>query len=41
MLNRLIMNGDRVPQRLVDYAYHQWQRPSVQRWMALERPPQA
>lgn len=41
MLNRLVMNGDRVPQRLADYANYQWQRPSVQRWMALERPPLA
>lgn len=41
MLNRLVLNGDQVPQRLVDYANHQWQRPSVRRWMALERPPLA
>ena len=39
MLNRLVMNGDKVPQRLVDYAVHQWQRPSVQRWVAMNRPP--
>jgi glutathione S-transferase len=38
MLNRLVMNGDPVPQRLADYATHQWQRPSVQRWVKLERP---
>ncbi|WP_179402328.1 glutathione transferase [Burkholderia guangdongensis] len=39
MLNRLVLNGDPVPQRLADYAKHQWQRPSVQRWVTLERPP--
>lgn len=39
MLNRLVLNNDPVPQRLVDYALHQWQRPSVQRWVALNRPP--
>lgn len=39
MLNRLILNGDRIPARLEDYAAGQWARPSVQRWVALERPP--
>lgn len=39
MLNRLVLNGDRVPQRLVDYATHQWQRPSVQSWVMQQRPP--
>lgn len=39
MLNRLVLNGDAVPGRLADYAAHQWQRPSVQRWVALNRPP--
>jgi glutathione S-transferase len=39
MLNRLVLNGDPVPQRLADYAKRQWQRPSVQRWVALDRPP--
>ena len=33
MLHRLINNGDPVPSRLVDYARHQWQRPSVQTWV--------
>lgn len=33
MLNRLVMNGDKVPARLADYARHQWQRPSVQTWV--------
>jgi glutathione S-transferase len=39
MLNRLVMNGDPVPQRLCDYAKVQWQRPSVQLWVNLNRPP--
>ncbi len=38
MLNRLILNGDEVPARLVAYAQHQWQRPSVQEWVNLQRP---
>jgi glutathione S-transferase len=39
MLNRLVLNGDQVPQRLADYARFQWQRPSVQLWVNRERPP--
>ncbi|HFZ8994282.1 TPA: glutathione transferase [Citrobacter freundii] len=35
MLNRLIINGDEVPELLVDYATFQWQRASVQRFIAL------
>lgn len=35
MLNRLVLNGDDVPQQLVDYASFQWQRASVQRYVAL------
>ncbi|XTZ39628.1 glutathione transferase [Salmonella enterica] len=35
MLNRLVMHGDNVPQLLVDYATFQWQRSSVQRYVAL------
>lgn len=38
MLHRLIVNGDPVPQRLRDYAVGQWQRPSVQRWLAHHQP---
>lgn len=38
MLNRLILNGDPVPAELVDYAHRQWQRPSVQAWVNLQRP---
>lgn len=37
MLNRLIMNGDSVPARFIEYANYQWQRPSVQRWVSLSR----
>ena len=38
MLNRLVLNGDPVPERLAAYARHQWQRPSVQLWAKHERP---
>lgn len=38
MLNRLILNGDEMPQRLKQYAAHQWQRPSVQEWLNKPRP---
>jgi len=39
MLNRLVLNGDPVPERLAAYARHQWQRPSVQSWVNQRRPP--
>lgn len=39
MLQRLVTHGDPVPQRLVDYANHQWRRASVQRWINHSRPP--
>lgn len=39
MLNRLILNGDSVPEPLVMYAHRQWQRSAVQEWLRLERPP--
>ncbi|MCC8393515.1 glutathione transferase [Paraburkholderia sp. MMS20-SJTR3] len=39
MLNRLVLNGDAVPQKLKDYAAHQWRRPGVQKWLELARPP--
>jgi glutathione S-transferase len=39
MLQRLVAHGDSVPQRLVDYANHQWRRPSVQHWINHSRPP--
>lgn len=37
MLNRLVMNGDPVPEKLRAYATAQWQRPSVQQWVQQER----
>jgi glutathione S-transferase len=39
MLQRLIALGDPIPKRLVDYAAHQWNRPSVQKWVQYKRPP--
>lgn len=39
MLNRLVLHGDPVPERLVIYANHQWQRPTVQKWVNQNRPP--
>jgi glutathione S-transferase len=39
MLQRLIVLGDSVPQRLIDYATHQWRRPSVEQWILKKRPP--
>lgn len=35
MINRLVLNGDAVPEPLADYATFQWQRASVQRFVAL------
>ncbi|MEY4516754.1 MAG: hypothetical protein RL180_1100 [Pseudomonadota bacterium] len=40
MLNRLVLAGDKVPPRLVAYAQAQWQRPSVQEWVNMQRPVQ-
>ena len=37
MLNRLVMAGDHVPERLAKYATIQWQRPSVQEWVNMPR----
>jgi glutathione S-transferase len=37
MLNRLALHEDVMPDRLRDYARHQWARPSVKAWVALER----
>jgi glutathione S-transferase len=37
MLNRLILHGDPVPQKLKDYAAGQWQRASVQEWVRHPR----
>jgi glutathione S-transferase len=38
MLQRLIVLGDPVPQRLVDYATQQWRRPTLQQWIHRARP---
>nr|WP_228021507.1 glutathione transferase [Romeria gracilis] len=37
MLNRLVLNGDNVPEKLAAYAQNQWERQSVQRWRQIER----
>lgn len=39
MLNRLVLNGDSVPERLAAYAGRQWLRPSVQLWVNQRCPP--
>jgi glutathione S-transferase len=39
MLQRLIVLGDPVPKRLIDYATEQWHRPSVRQWIHQKRPP--
>jgi glutathione S-transferase len=39
MLQRLVHNGDPVPDALVQYVRGIWQRPSVQKWLALTRKP--
>ena len=38
MLQRLIVSGDPVPKRLIDYATIQWNRPSVRQWIQQKRP---
>jgi glutathione S-transferase len=38
MLSRLVRNGDQVPARLREYVDFQWQRPSVQAWLARHQP---
>jgi glutathione S-transferase len=35
MLQRLVANGDPVPEHLADYARSVWQRPAVQKWLEL------
>jgi glutathione S-transferase len=39
MLHRLLLNNHEVPAKLRTFAEAQWQRPSVQKWVALPRPP--
>ncbi|WP_439820046.1 glutathione transferase [Pseudomonas sp. HLG18] len=37
MLNRLLANGDPLPERLAEYVRRQWQRDSVQAWLDQPR----
>ncbi len=37
MLNRLVANGDPVPGAVAEYVRRQWQRPSIQEWVAKNR----
>lgn len=37
MLNRLVINGDDVPDKLAEYTRYQWQRPSIQSWLNRAR----
>ena len=37
LLQRLVANGDQIPANLADYANQIWQRPSVQKWLALTK----
>lgn len=37
MINRLVINGDAVPEKLKTYANYQWQRKSVQAWISLSQ----
>jgi glutathione S-transferase len=39
MLNRLLLHGDTLPDRLAEYARRQWARASVQEWVRQPRPP--
>jgi glutathione S-transferase len=39
MLQRLLMNGHDVPAKLRKFVDTQWARPSVQKWVAHDRPP--
>ncbi|WP_428943611.1 glutathione transferase [Pantoea sp. FN060301] len=34
MVNRLVLHGDPVPERVAGYAHFQWQRASVQLWLS-------
>ncbi|MGL4233752.1 MAG: glutathione transferase [Casimicrobium sp.] len=37
MLNRLVHNGDPVPEKIAKYVRTQWARPSVQAWVEMAR----
>eukprot|EP01112_Ceratiomyxa_fruticulosa_P007780 TRINITY_DN2020_c0_g1_i13.p1 TRINITY_DN2020_c0_g1~~TRINITY_DN2020_c0_g1_i13.p1 ORF type:complete len:221 (+),score=38.40 TRINITY_DN2020_c0_g1_i13:682-1344(+) len=38
MLHRLILNGDKVPQNIVDYAKANFERPTILEWTNAKRP---
>jgi len=38
MLNRLVANGDPVPEKIATWVRTQWARPSVQQWVSQPRP---
>ena len=37
MINRLLANGDSVPEQLVHYVQHQWQQPAIKEWVKFSR----
>jgi glutathione S-transferase len=37
MLNRLVHNGDAMPEKIVTYVRSQWARPSVQAWVEMAK----
>ena len=37
MLNRLVMHGDAMPEKLKTYAARQWEHPAIQEWAAQKR----
>ena len=37
MINRLLANGDSVPEQLVHYVQHQWQQPAIKEWVKFRR----
>jgi len=37
MLNRLVMHGDPMPEKLKAYAARQWEHPAIQEWVGLSR----
>ncbi|MBE0590974.1 MAG: glutathione transferase [Gemmatimonadales bacterium] len=39
MLNRLVLNGDPVPDELERYARHQWEHAAIREWVGKPRPP--
>lgn len=39
MLNRLVLKGDKVLQRLLEDAGRQWQHQVLQEWVGVSRPP--